>query len=98
MPAGALVQEKASGTYFFVVRAYWCAVLLWAAEQKEINMFVRDPTASSLEWRVVLDFAAWDVCSVSILSPLHCVLKESPIGSSPVSAIRFVFYIQWGLV
>ena len=78
MPAGALVQEKASGTYFFVVRAYWCAVLLWAAEQKEINMFVRDPTASSLEWRVVLDFAAWDVCSVSILSPLHCVLKDFP--------------------
>lgn len=78
MPEGALVQEKAGGAYFFVVRAYWCAVLLWAAVQKEINMFVRDPTASSLEWRVVLDFAAWEVCSVSILSPLHCVLKDSP--------------------
>ena len=98
MPEGALVQEKASGIHFFVVRSYWCAALLWVAEQKEFNVFNRDPTASSLEWRVVLDFAAWDVCSVSILSPLHCVLKESPIGSSPVSAIRFVFYIQWGLV
>ena len=76
MPEGALVQEKASGTYFFVVRAYWCAALLWVAEQKEFNMFNRDQTASSLEWRVVLDFAAWDVCAVTIMSPLHCVLKD----------------------
>ena len=83
MPEGALVQEKVSGTYFFVVRAYWCAVLLWAAKQQEINMFVRDPAAASLEWRVVLDFAAWDVCSVDILSPLHCVLKDSPLLPPP---------------
>ena len=83
MPEGALVQEKASGAYFFVVKAYWCAVLLWAAKQKEINMFVRDPTASSLEWRVVLDFAAWEVCSVPILSPLHCVLKDFPYWQFP---------------
>ena len=70
-------RKKPAGLIFVVVRAYWCAVLLWAAVQKEINMFVRDPTASSLEWRVVLDFAAWEVCSVSILSPLHCVMKDS---------------------
>ena len=83
MPEGALVLEKASGTYFFVVRAYWCAALLWVAEQKEFNMFNRDQTASSLEWRVVLDFAAWDVCTVTIISPLHCVLKDFPYWQFP---------------
>ena len=83
MPEGALVQEKASGAYFFVVRAYWCAALLWVAEQKEFNMFNRDQTASSLEWRVVLDFAAWDVCAVTIMSPLHCVLKYFPYWQFP---------------
>lgn len=88
MPEGALVQEKASGAYFFVVRAYWCAVLLWAAKQREINMFVRDPAAASLEWRVVLDFADWDVCSVDILSPLHCVLKDSPLIPPPLTAVN----------
>ena len=94
MPEGALVQEKVSGTYFFVVRAYWCAVLLWAAKQREINMFVRDPAAASLEWRVVLDFADWDVSSVDILSPLHCVLKDSPLIPPPCGQFTFFCCIQ----
>jgi hypothetical protein len=76
MPVHALVQEQATGAYFVVVRPYWCAVLLWAAVQKELHMFIRDESAVSLEWRVVLDFDAWVVVEVDILSPLHCVLKD----------------------
>jgi hypothetical protein len=54
-------------------------------------MFIRDESAVSLEWRVVLDFDDWVVVDVEILSPLHCVLKDfvhSACSVHDVSPVR----------
>ena len=72
----SLLFEKSTEEYYFVVRAFRCAVLLWPAVRREINIFSRDETASSLAWRACFDFDEWEVMEIKVQSPLSMMLED----------------------
>jgi hypothetical protein len=76
---GALLFEKSTRQHFFSVRAYRCAVLLWPAEQRELNLFVRAEAATCLQWSTCFDFDHWEVWETKVQSPLALMLEERNI-------------------
>lgn len=89
MVQGTLVCEKDTGVHYFVVRQFRCAVLLWPAEQREINLFSRSTKATSLVWKTCFEFDKWDVLEASVLSPLALLLEDS-CKTSPLAFAKYV--------
>ena len=83
MPQGSLVRKKAADKYFFIIRVYNVALLLWPASQPVVNLWVPDPSASSLEWHCVFCLSDWEEIPLTYTSPLHAFTEDALLHTQP---------------
>ena len=76
LPEGQLLHRTPSNTYWFVVKSYPAAALLWPAKNVEVGLWERDLTVHKLTWVVCYDISEYKEIPTAFVSPLSLFVQD----------------------
>jgi len=76
LPVGQLIRVVSTNTFLWVLKTNECAALCWPAEQVAMNVWRKDPSATSLSWYTCFDLADVEVLSTKAMSPKSLFVQD----------------------